>query len=58
MAVSRTAGAFVIEAKPEYMLVRINKIEGDKSRFQGTPAVSDGQIFLRSDKAVYCFGGD
>ena len=58
VAVSRTAGAFVIEAKPEYMLVRINKIEGDKSRFQGTPAVSDGQIFLRSDKAVYCFGGD
>lgn len=56
VVVSRTAGTFVIEAKPEYKLVRVNKIEGDKSRFQGTPAVSDGQIFLRSDEAVYCFG--
>lgn len=57
VVVSRTAGTFVIEAKPEYKLVRINKLEGDKSRFQGTPAVSDGEIFLRSDEAVYCFGG-
>ena len=58
VAVSRTAGAFIFEAKPEYKLIRINKIEGDKSRFQGTPAVSDGQIFLRSDEAVYCIGRD
>jgi len=57
LAVSRTAGTFVIEAKPEYKLVGINKLEGDKSRFQGTPAVSEGQIFLRSDEAVYCLGG-
>jgi len=56
VVVSRTAGTFILEAKPEYKLVRINKIEGDKTRFQGTPAVCDGQIFLRSDKAVYCFG--
>ena len=56
VVVSRTAGTFIFEAKPEYKLVRINKIDGDKSRFQGTPALSDGQIFLRSDKAVYCFG--
>ncbi len=56
LAVSRTAGTFVIEATPEYKLVRINKLEGDKSRFQGTPAVSGGQIFLRSDEAVYCLG--
>lgn len=57
LAVSRTAGTFVIEAKLEYKLVGINKLEGDKSRFQGTPAVSGGQIFLRSDEAVYCIGG-
>ncbi|NOX98582.1 MAG: PQQ-binding-like beta-propeller repeat protein [Verrucomicrobia bacterium] len=57
VVVSRTAGTFIIEAKPKYKLVRVNKVDGDKSRFQGTPAVGDGQIFLRSDDAVYCFGG-
>ena len=56
VAVSRTAGTFIIEAKPEYRLVRINKLENDESRFQGTPAVGDGRIFLRSDSAIYCIG--
>ncbi len=54
IAVSRTAGTFIIEAKPEYKLVRINKLGSDKSRFQGTPAISNGQIFLRSDAMIYC----
>lgn len=58
IAVGRTAGTFVIDAKPEYRLVRINRLESDKSRFQGTPAVSDGQIFLRSDQAIYCIAAD
>ncbi len=56
LAVSRTAGTYVIEAKPEYNLVRKNVIEGDETRFQGTPAVSDGLIFLRSEKTLYCIG--
>jgi len=56
VAVSRTAGTFIIETGPEYKLVRINKLENDESRFQGTPAVSEGQIFLRSDSAIYCVG--
>ncbi|MGY8643041.1 MAG: outer membrane protein assembly factor BamB family protein [Verrucomicrobiales bacterium] len=54
LAVSRTAGTFVIEAKPAFNLVRKNVIEGDETRFQGTPAISDGQIFLRSEKTLYC----
>lgn len=54
LAVSRTAGTFVIEAKPEYNLVRTNVIEGDSGRFQGTPAVSGSDLFLRSETALYC----
>ncbi len=54
LAVSRTAGTFVIEAKPEFQLVRVNTIEGDEGRFQGTPAVSGGDLFLRSETALYC----
>ncbi|MCB1231989.1 MAG: PQQ-like beta-propeller repeat protein [Verrucomicrobiae bacterium] len=58
VAVSRTAGTFVIAAKPEFELVRVNRIAGDESRFQGTPAVSDGMLFLRSEKALYAIGAE
>ncbi|MBP6783259.1 MAG: PQQ-binding-like beta-propeller repeat protein [Verrucomicrobiales bacterium] len=53
IAVSRTAGTFVISAKPQFELVRINRIEGDNTRFQATPAVSAGHLILRSEKALY-----
>lgn len=53
VAVSRHAGAYIISAKPEFELIRINRIDGDRSRFQGTPAVSAGHLFLRSEKALY-----
>ena len=56
LATSRTAGTFVIAAKPEFSLVRVNRIAGDETRFQGTPAVSGGHLFLRSDQAIYCIG--
>lgn len=56
LAVSRTAGTFVIEAKPEFNLVRVNKLAGDESQFNATPAVSDGQIFIRSDTTLYAIG--
>ncbi len=58
IAMSRNAGAFVIEAKPEYNLVRTNQIAGDEGRFQGTPAVSGSDLFLRSETAIYCIRTD
>ena len=54
IAVSRKGGTFVFAAKPKFKLLAHNKIAGDSSQFHGTPAISDGQIFLRSDKALYC----
>lgn len=56
VAVSRTSGTFIIEAKPEFKLIRINVISGDPGRFQGTPAVSDQKLYLRSETALYCIG--
>ena len=52
--VSRWGGTFVFSAKPDFELLAHNKIEGDNSQFHGTPAISDGQLFLRSDKFLYC----
>jgi len=53
---SRTSGVFVLAADSEFKLLACNKFEGDESRFDGTPAISDGAIFLRSNEYLYCIG--
>lgn len=58
VAVTRTAGTVILAAKPEFEVVRVNTIAGDDSRFQGTPAVSNGKLFLRSEQALYCIGAE
>jgi outer membrane protein assembly factor BamB len=54
--VSRQNGTFVLAAEPKYRLLAHNKIEDDKSVFNGSPAVSGGRLFLRSNKYLYCIG--
>lgn len=55
MTVSRNSGTFIWETNPdEFTFVRQNQIEGDESAFNGTPAISGEQIFLRSNKFLYC----
>ena len=53
-AVSRRNGVFVFAARPEFELIAHNRIEGDSSDFNATPAISEGQLFLRSNEFVYC----
>lgn len=55
-AVSRTSGTFVLAAKPAFEALARNQFESDGSPFDGTPAISDGQIFLRSNQNLYCVG--
>ena len=54
-AVSRNKGIFVLAAEPKYQLLATNKME-DTSVFNAGPAIQDGQIYLRSDKFLYCIG--
>ena len=56
VCLSRRDGAYIIAAKPKFELIGNNVFSLDKSQFHGTPAVSGDQLFLRSDKAVYCIG--
>jgi outer membrane protein assembly factor BamB len=56
VAVSRKQGTFVYPAKPEFSAPVVNVIAGDETDFNATPAVSDGCLFLRSNKALYCIG--
>jgi hypothetical protein len=53
-AVSRWGGTFIFAAGPKFKLIAHNRINDDDSQFHGTPAISNGQLFLRSDKYLYC----
>ena len=57
-AVSRRNGTFVIAATPEFKLVAQNKLAADGSDFNATPALSGNQIFLRSNRFLYCIEAD
>ena len=52
-AVSRFSGTYVLEATPTLTQVAHNELS-DKSDFSASPAVSDGQLILRSDEYLYC----
>jgi outer membrane protein assembly factor BamB len=56
-AVSRFDGVRVLEASPEFKQVAHNKLS-DESDFSGSPAVSDGQLIIRSDEALYCIAAE
>jgi outer membrane protein assembly factor BamB len=53
-AVSRSHGVFVLDAKPQFAQTAQNRFASDPSVFNATPAVSDGQLFLRSNAYLYC----
>jgi outer membrane protein assembly factor BamB len=55
-AVSRTKGTFVLPARPKFEVLAHNTFDSDKSVFNGSPAVSKGQLLIRSDKYLYCIG--
>jgi outer membrane protein assembly factor BamB len=54
--VSQRNGTYVVAAQPEYKLLAHNVFEDDKSRTNGSPAVDDGRLLLRTDQYIYCIG--
>ena len=53
-AVSRRNGVFVFAAQPEFKLIAHNQLADDDSDFNATPALSGRQLFLRSNRNLYC----
>ena len=45
---------FVMNADGEGEQVAVNKLTDDAEIFSGTPAVSKGQLLIRSNKYLYC----
>jgi hypothetical protein len=54
-AVSREGGTVVLEAGKEFKKLAQNDL-GDKSIFNATPVISNGNLLLRSDQYLYCIG--
>lgn len=53
-AVSRRSGTYVLEASPEFKVVAHNRLSGDESDFNATPAIVGRQLFIRSNEKLYC----
>jgi len=56
IAFSRFDGAYVLEASTELTEIAHNSLD-DNSDFSASPAVSNGQMFVRSDDYLYCIAG-
>jgi outer membrane protein assembly factor BamB len=53
--VSRSGHTYIVAAKPTFEQLAHNDLS-DGSIFNASPAVSNGQLLLRSDKFLYCIG--
>jgi hypothetical protein len=55
-APSQENGTYVLEAGPKFKQLAVNKFQDDNSRTNASIIVTDNQLILRSDKAIYCIG--
>jgi len=53
--VTRNGGTYVLAATPKFTQLAHNTFD-DRSTFNASPAISNGNIFLRSDRYLYCIG--
>ena len=53
--VSQKNGTYVLALGPKFEQLANNRL-ADESTFNASPAISQGQLFLRSDKRLYCIG--
>lgn len=51
---TRNSGLFVLDGKPKMEVLKQNRFGSDDSVFNATPAISNGQLFLRSYTHLYC----
>jgi outer membrane protein assembly factor BamB len=50
---SESGSAAVVDSGPEFKVISQNPLD---ERCQASPAISGGNIFIRSEKALYCIG--
>jgi outer membrane protein assembly factor BamB len=53
--VGRNGRTFVVPAEPKFEILATNDV-GERAMFNSSPAVAGSNLFLRSDKFLYCIG--
>ncbi len=53
---NRNADVFVLRASPKFECVATNSIGGEP--MNASLAISDGNIFIRTDKQLWCIGNE
>ena len=51
---ARNGETYVLSAGKEFNQLAVNRLTTDTEEFSGTPAISNGEIFIRSNKNLYC----
>jgi len=51
---TRGGDTFVLQAGDNFKQLAVNRVTDDREDFSATPAVSDGELFIRSSKHLYC----
>ena len=54
--VSRGGDMYVLKAGAEFEQLAVNRVTAEREDFSATPAVSHGNLFVRSSKHLYCIG--
>lgn len=52
--IRRGGDAYVLKPGDEFEVLAVNRFESDTGEYSATPAVSDGQLFIRSTDTLYC----
>jgi len=52
--VARGGDVYVLKAGKTYEQLAVNRVTADSEDFSATPAVSDGELFFRSNRNLYC----
>ncbi len=52
--VARNGDCFVLEAGTEFKQLAVNRVTTETEDFSATPAISGGEIYIRSNKYLYC----
>lgn len=55
---TRSGDVYVYSLGPEFKQLAQNSFAGDGGDFSATPAISEGQIFIRSSKYLYCIASN
>ncbi len=54
--VSRENGTYVLAATPEFKQLAVNEFQDDDTRTNASVVISNDQLIMRTDKAIYCIG--